>query len=384
MENQLSDRRGVLFAVAIAVVFIAACTMTGGDGRLVRAADKIYRVVTITEGLQNPWGVAFLPDNQLLVTERPGRLRRVDASGNLGQPLSGLPDIAAIGQGGLLDVVLHPEYASNSYIYISYAAEIDGGFGTRVARARLSGDELQDLQVIFKAEPGFQGGRHFGSRLLFDNDGYLFVTLGDRGHRANGQDLSTHAGSILRLNDDGSVPDDNPFTGQAGVRPEIWSYGHRNPQGMTIDRSSGRIWTHEHGPRGGDELNLIVAAANYGWPDISFGAEYGSGKAVGDGTERDDITSPLWYWVPSIAPSGLAYVDNETYAGWSNSLLVGALKFQLLTRLPLNSTGDAIDEELRFLEGELGRIRDVRVGDDGLVYLLTDAKNGGIYRLEPM
>ncbi len=381
-DHAKSDRRGMLFAVLTALIFIAACSLGGGDGRIVRAADQLFRVVTVAEGLKHPWGLAFLPDQTMLVTERPGTLRRVDGDGGVSEPLDGLADIAAVGQGGLLDVVLHPNFENNSLLYLSYAAEVDGKYGTRVARARLGEQALEQFEVIFDAVPKFSGGRHFGSRLLFDNDGYLFITLGDRGHRPNGQDLSTHPGSIVRINDDGSVPADNPFVDHDGARPEIWSYGHRNPQGMAIDRSSGRIWAHEHGPRGGDELNLIVAGANFGWADISFGAEYGSGQPVGEATESDATVAPLWYWDPSIAPSGLAYVDNDRYEPWQDSLLVGALKFELVARLTLDA--NAVTEESRFLDSQIGRVRDVRIGPDGLVYLLSDSNRGGIFRLEPM
>lgn len=384
IDYKKSDRRGMIFAVAIAIVFIAACSIGSGEGRIVRAADQLFRVVTVAEGLNHPWGLAFLPDQTMLVTERSGQLRRVDDKGAVSEPLAGLPKIAVNGQGGLMDIALHPQFKENSLIYFSFAAEVDGRSGTQVARARFLDGGLDGLEVIFDAQPKFKGGRHFGSRLLFDNDGYLFITLGDRGHRPNGQDLSTHPGSIIRINDDGSVPDDNPFVDRQGARPEIWSYGHRNPQGMAIDRASGRIWANEHGPRGGDELNLIVAGANYGWADISYGAEYSSDNAVGEATERDDTVQPLWYWVPSIAPSGLAWVDsdNDLYGGWQGSLLVGALKFQLVAQLALE--GDTVTEEFRFLESEVGRIRDIRVGPDGLVYLLSDSNRGGIFRLEPM
>jgi len=380
--NRRSDKYGTLFAFAIVVLFVGACLFNTDDGRIARASDQLFRIVTVAEGLEKPWGIAFLPDGEMLVTERAGRLRRVKPDGQLSDPLSGLPEIAATGQGGLLDVLIHPQFADNALIYLSYAAKVDGGYTTHVAQAKLTDTGLNDVSPVFQATPGFGGGRHFGSRMLFDNDGYLFVTVGDRGHRPNGQDLSTHAGSILRLHDDGSVPTDNPFVDVKDAQPEIWSYGHRNPQGLTIDRASGRIWANEHGPQGGDELNEIIRGANYGWAQISYGAEYGSDQPVGQATESDDTRQPHWYWVPSIAPSGLAWIGNDTYPGWKDSLLVGALKFQLISRLPVGANG--IDREERFLEGTLGRIRDVKLGLDGFVYLLTDKKDGGVYRLEPL
>jgi len=377
-----SDRYGALFAAAITILFIAACMATNDSTRIARAADQLFRIVTVAEGLERPWGITFLADGDLLVTERPGALRRVSKDGALSEPIAGLPAIAAIGQGGLLDVQTHPQFAENGLIYFSYAAKTEKLYSTHVARAKLLDGELGDVTVIFRAEPGFAGGRHFGSRLIFDNDGYLYVSVGDRGYRPNGQDRTTHAGSILRLHDDGSVPADNPFVDEEGVRAEIWSYGHRNPQGLTIDRDSGRIWANEHGPRGGDELNEIIRGANFGWAEVSYGEEYGTDRPVGEATERADTQQPHWFWVPSIAPSGLAWISNDVYPDWQHSLLNGALKFQLVSRLPLGA--DGIEGEERFLEGTLGRIRDVKVGPDGLVYLLTDENDGGVYRLEPL
>jgi glucose/arabinose dehydrogenase len=280
-----------------------------------------------------------------------------------------------------MDVALHPRFTDNGLVYLSYAADLPGGRGTHVARGRLQGHHLRDVEVIFRAQPGFGGGRHFGSRLLFDPDGYLFITLGDRGNRPNGQDLGNHPGSIIRLHDDGSVPDDNPFVGRAGVRPEIYTYGNRNVQGIALQPGSALIWAHEHGPQGGDELNLINAGANYGWPVITYGRNYVTGTRIGEGTSKTGMEQPVYYWVPSIAPSGMAFYDGDRFPEWQGNLLVGSLKFELLVRLELEN--GRVTHEERLLEGELGRIRDVRSGPDGYIYLLTDEPDGELVRLEP-
>ena len=340
-----------------------------------------YQVVS--DGLEHPWSVAFLPDGRFLVSERPGRLRIIEADGRLlAQPVGGLPAIEANGQGGLLDVVLHPHFTSNRWVYFSYNEAGRGGMGTAVARGRLQGMQLQDTQVLFRMSPKSSGGRHFGSRLVFDRQGYLFVTLGDRGDRPRAQDLGDHAGSVIRLHDDGTIPADNPFVGRKGTRPEIYSYGHRNIQGATLHPDTGRLWTHEHGPQGGDEINLPAAGVNHGWPVITFGVNYVIGTQIGEGTHKVGMAQPLYYWVPSIAPSGMAFYQGEAFPAWQGDLFVGSLKFGLLVRLKIHD-GEIIHEE-RLLEGELGRIRDVRVGPDGLLYLLTDASNGHLVRLRPV
>ncbi|MGI9301777.1 MAG: PQQ-dependent sugar dehydrogenase [Gammaproteobacteria bacterium] len=340
-----------------------------------------FRVVTVTDGLEHPWSLAFLPDGALLVTERPGRLRIVKDGALDPQPVAGLPKIKASGQGGLMDVATHPGFADNRLIYISYAAK-NGGTGTEVARGRLNGHQLDNVEVIFRALPKSGGGRHFGSRLLFAPDGYLYITLGDRGNRPNGQDLATHPGSIIRLKHDGGVPNDNPFAGAPGARPEIFTYGNRNVQGIALQPGTGTIWAHEHGPQGGDELNVITAATNYGWPVITYGRNYGIGTSIGEGTEKKGMAQPVHYWVPSIAPSGLAFYDGDKFPHWRGNLFVGSLKFSLLVRLELG--GGRVVVEERMLEGALGRIRDVRSGPDGYLYLLTDASNGNVVRLEPL
>lgn len=339
-----------------------------------------YQVVT--EGLEHPWSLAFLPDGRFLITERPGRLRMIESDGRLlPQVIGGLPKIEASGQGGLLDVVLHPDFKNNRWVYFSYNEAGRGGMGTAVARGRLQGMRLHDTEVLFRLAPKSSTSYHFGSRLVFDRQGHLFITLGDRGDRPRAQDLSDHAGSVIRLNDDGSIPADNPFVGLTDVRPEIYSYGHRNIQGATLDPKSGRLWTHEHGPQGGDEINLPEAGMNYGWPVITYGVNYGIGTRIGEGTEKPGMAQPLYYWDPSIAPSGMAFYQGDAFPAWRGDLFVGSLKFRLLVRLRIQD-GKVLHEE-RMLKGELGRIRDVRLGPDGLLYLLTDEDDGRLIRLTP-
>jgi len=340
-------------------------------------------VEVLTRGLEHPWSVAFLPDGRFLVTERPGRLRLIEADGTLRErPVSGLPEIAAHGQGGLLDVALHPDFSHNRWVYFSYAERAAEGVGTAVARGRLEDTALRDVQVIFRLLPKSNSGHHFGSRLVFDGAGHLFVTLGDRGDRPRAQDPNDHAGSVIRLNDDGSIPADNPFVGRAGARPEIYSYGHRNLQGATRHPQTGRLWTHEHGPQGGDEINLPEPGVNYGWPVITYGVNYVTGTRIGEGNARPGMARPLYHWVPSIAPSGMTFYDGGRYPAWRGNLFVGSLKFRLLVRLEIED-GRVVHEE-RMLEDVLGRIRDVRQGPDGLLYLLSDAADGTLARLVPV
>lgn len=368
--------------VVLASAALLACAVPAPAGALeVRTEKHALRAVTVTAGLDHPWGLAFLPGGDLLVTERPGRLRRV-AGGRL-QPaaIGGLPDIAAAGQGGLLDVALHPDFARNHLVYLTYAARGPGGVGTEVARGRLDRDRLSGLEVLFRAEPKSGGGRHFGSRLRFLPDGTFVVTLGDRGDMDRAQDLGDHAGSTIRLRDDGTVPPDNPFVARPGARPEIFTYGNRNVQGLAVHPGTGVPWAHEHGPQGGDEVNVLVAGANYGWPVITYGVNYGIGTKIGEGTHKPGMVQPVHYWDPSIAPSGMDFYTGDRFPGWRGNLFVGALKFRLLVRLELD--GERVVHEERMLEGDLGRIRDVRNGPDGFLYLLTDESDGAIVRLEP-
>ena len=381
MTNRLSSRRLTPFVIG-AIVAAAGCvsrTDAAAQGAI-RSEQATFELVTVASGLEHPWGMAFLPDESILVTERPGRVRVVRDGQLDPEPLEGVPPVYARGQGGLLDVALHPEFASNRLIYLSYAAEGDGGNSTRVARATLGDDRLENLQVIFTAEPLVRSSKHFGSRLAFDPAGRLFITVGERGQGDRAQDLGDHNGTVIRLHSDGSVPEDNPFLGTAGALPEIFSYGHRNAQGMAIHPETGSPWLHEHGARGGDEVNVVRPGVNYGWPVITYGIDY-SGAPIGEGTHKEGMAQPIYYWVPSIAPSGMAFYDGEAFPEWRGDLFVGALRSQLLARLELE--GERVVAEERLLEGAIGRIRDVEVGPDGYLYLLTDESEGGIYRLEP-
>ena len=374
-------RRRTLRALGAAMVLPAL----GPVGRA-RAADADARVnpVRVAAGLQHPWSLAFLPDGSMLVTERPGRLRRVTPDGRVSAPVAGVPTVHASGQGGLLDVVPGPGFAQDRSVFLSFAQPTRNGARTAVARGTLSADgaTLRDVSVIFAQKDDPSGGHHFGSRLVFARDGTLFVTLGDRyGHRDRAQDLDSHLGKIVRIRADGSVPPDNPFVGRAGALPEIHSLGHRNVQGAALHPETGALWSHEHGPQGGDELNLEKPGANYGWPVITHGREYVTGFRIGEGSAREGIEAPLHQWTPSIAPSGMAFLTSDRYPGWRGSLFVGALKFRLLARLELDGT--RVVREERLLAGREQRIRDVRQGPDGLLYLITDAGDGELLRLEP-
>ena len=348
------------------------------------AAAQTIKAVPVARGLQNPWSLAFLPDGRMLVTERPGRMRIVERNGKLGAPLAGLPAVVASGQGGLLDVVPDPQFVGNQLIYWSYSEAGDGAVGTAVARGKLDtqNHRITDVQVIFRQLPKVAGGNHFGSRLAFARDGRLFIGLGDRfTHKDSAQTLDNHLGKIVRIEADGRVAADNPFAGQSGARHEIWSYGHRNIQGLAIHPTTGELWATEHGPQGGDELNAIERGRNHGWPVITHGRNYGSGTKIGEGTSRADVVAPLRTWVPiSIAPSGLAFVTSDRYPGWQGSLLLGALRGQALIRLELD--GHKVVKEQLLLTELKERIRDVRQGPDGFVYVLTDNADGQILRLE--
>jgi aldose sugar dehydrogenase len=372
-----SIRFGQLLARApllLLLLTLGACA--GGQGQ-----SAEYRVVTLAEGLSHPWALAFLPDDSILISERPGRLRIFRGGVLLPDPVPGLPEIAVAGQGGLLDLALHPGFAENRWLYFTYAAAVGNGVTTRLARARFADDRLRDLEVLFTAEPASRGGRHFGSRIVFDRDGYVFLSIGDRGDMPRAQRLDDHAGTIVRLHDDGRVPADNPFAGREGARPEIYAYGVRNPQGMTLHPDTGVLWEHEHGPRGGDEINIIAAGRNYGWPVISHGIDY-SGAPIGDGIrEKEGMEQPLHHWTPSIAPSGMAFYQGDAFPEWEGDLLVGALAHRHLARLSLNADNEVVSE-VRMLEAQRHRIRDVRVRD-GRIYVLTDHDPGALLRIDP-
>lgn len=344
------------------------------------------RIVTLAPGLEHPWGLAFLPDGRMLVTERPGRLRIVSAGGGLDpRAVPGVPAVGEHGQGGLLDVALHPNFRANRLLYLSYTGEGPGGYSTEVARARFvetgGAPRLEDVRVIFRQEPRSSTGRHFGSRLVFDRQGRLYVTLGDRGDQDRAQKLGDLAGKIVRITDDGGVPADNPFRGTPGARPEIFSLGNRNVQGAALHPQTGVLWAHEHGPQGGDEVNVIRAGTNYGWPVITYGVNYIIGTKIGEGTAKPGMAQPVWKWVPSIAPSGMAFYEGDAFPKWRGNLFVGALKDEMLVRLELD--GEKVVREERMLHDKVGRVRDVRAGPDGYLYLLTDASDGALLRIEP-
>jgi glucose/arabinose dehydrogenase len=368
---------GMAFAVCCLVTGAAALAQTTEH----RSEQHAFRLETVAEGLDHPWSLAFLPGGDMLVTERSGDLRVIRAGRLDPEPIAGVPRVATRGQGGLLDVAVDPDFAENGFIYLSYSGADGRSAGTEVVRARFEGSSLSDARRIFRAEPKTRGGRHFGSRLVIDRDGYLFISLGDRGdHMKEAQNTGSHLGSIIRVNRDGSVPDDNPFAGQAGSRPEIWSYGHRNVQGMTMHPQTGAIWAHEHGPRGGDEVNIVKRGANYGWPAITYGIDY-SGAIISDKTAAPGMEQPVVYWVPSIAPSGMAFYDGEAFPEWRGDLFVGALAGRHLRRLELD--GDRVSGQEVLLNDLAERIRDVRSGPDGSLYLLTDSPRGKVLRLAP-
>jgi glucose/arabinose dehydrogenase len=374
-------------------VLLAAAGIAAGSAGTALALDKTYateavkiRVETVAQGLEHPWGLAFLPDGNMLVTERPGFLRTVTPEGKVGAAIYGVPDVDARGQGGLLDVALDPDFAENRLVYLSYAEKGDGQKnGTAVARGHLTesmSPQLQNVEVIFRQQPKEVSTLHFGSRLVFDRDGHLFIALGERSKanlRTQAQDLNSHLGKIVRIFPDGSVPEDNPFVDEDGALPEIWSYGHRNQQGAALHPETGRLWTNEHGPRGGDEVNIPEAGKNYGWPVVSYGVNYdltpvGSGKSAAPGMEE-----PIHYWRPSIGPSGMAFYTGDAISEWKGNLFVGGLAIPQLARLTLD--GDKVTGEESLLT-DLGlRIRDVRQGPDGALYLLTDSPDGEILRI---
>jgi aldose sugar dehydrogenase len=372
----------------LVTAIIAACAKSGGaDAQGGPASpqpasrEDVVRAETFASGLVHPWALEFLPDGRLLVTERPGRLRIIGTDGKLSAPLAGVPTVYAEGQGGLLDVALDPQFATTRRVYLSFAENEGELAGTAVASATLGETGLTNVQVIYRQRPKLRGAGHFGSRLVFAPDGKLFITQGDRqAYRDRAQDLTQGNGKFMRINADGTVPPDNPFVGRSDAQPEIWSYGHRNSQGATLD-ADGRLWTIEHGARGGDELNHPEAGKNYGWPLITYGRDY-SGARIGSGTARDGLEQPVYYWDPVIAPGGIAFYTGDAIAGWKGSLLIASLTPGGLVRLEL-AQGRVVKEE-RYLGDLRERFRDVKVGPDGLVYVVTDSPNGRVLRIGPI
>ncbi|MGA0559298.1 PQQ-dependent sugar dehydrogenase [Larkinella sp. VNQ87] len=341
------------------------------------------KIDTVASGLKMPWAMAFLPNGDLLVTERPGQLRLVKNGKLDPTPINGLPPILYRGQGGLLDIYLHPNYKENGWIYISYSSpkaegEAGDGANTALLRARLKDHDLIDVKVLFKAMPNVTGAPHYGGRIVFDNRGYVFLSLGERGQKEKSQDLSTDQGKVVRLHDDGRIPKDNPFVGQANARPEIWSYGHRNPQGMTIHPTTGVIWEHEHGPQGGDEVNIVEKGKNYGWPLITFGIDYDN-SIISKDTARAGLEQPVIYWKPSIAPCGMTFVTSPKFKDWNGDLLVGSMKFLYIKHCVVR--GNKIVSQETIAE-KIGRVRDLRQGPDGNIYVVLE-NSGRIVRLSP-
>lgn len=367
-----------LSSIAVATLMVA-CVLPAAQ-----IPDKAapYRLKVVAEGLEFPWSLAFLPDGRMLVTERPGRLRIIAADGQLSPPVAGVPKVFAQRQGGLLDVVLDPAFASNQWVYLSYAEPGEAGMaGTAVARGKLVGNALEAVEVIYRQFPKAEGGLHFGSRLAFAPDGTLFVTQGDRYlHKDGAQTLDNDFGKTVRINPNGSIPLDNPFVKTPGARPEIWSYGHRNMQGAAIHPTTGALWTHEHGAMGGDEINVDMAGRNYGWPVITWGVNY-DGKPIGIGSEKPGMEQPLTYWKPSIAPSGMAFYTADKFPAWRGNLFVGSMKFGYLNRIELD--GSKVLAEHKLLTEVDQRIRSVRQGLDGYLYITTDSPQGRVLRLEP-
>jgi aldose sugar dehydrogenase len=373
--------------LALCLAPLASPALAQSD--VVKSEKADFRVETVASGLEHPWSLTFLPDGRMLVTERPGRLRILDKGGKLSPPVEGVPAVAAVGQGGLLDIVLASDFAQSRTVYFSFAeprgsAGAVNPNGTSLASARFLEEggnaKLADVNVIFRQEPAIEGGFHFGSRIAIARDGTLFLTTGERNLKTPAQDLTGHLGKVIRVRADGSVPPDNPFVGSKDAKPEIWSYGHRNIQAAAIHPASGKLWIVEHGPKGGDEINVPEKGKNYGWPVIGYGVDY-SGAKIHESTHKDGMEQPIYYWVPSIAPSGMAFYTGDAFPGWKGNLFVGALVLTHLNRLELD--GEKIIKEERLLT-DLGlRIRDVRQAPDGTLWLLTDARDGKVLHIVP-
>lgn len=368
-------------------IFFIQCTEGNNTDQTQENSSDVYKsnsgisftVDILAENLENPWGLEFLPDGRVLICERPGRLRIFENGRLSPRPVDGLPEVWAHGQGGLLDVVMHPDYENNGWLYIAYSALGQGNRGNlAISRARLDGNRLVDVEKIFHGQPFTDRRHHFGTRLVFDDDGYLFFAIGDRGQQDFAQNLNNHNGKVLRINDDGSVPDDNPFVGQAEALPEIWAFGSRNIQGMAIHPVSRDIWSHEHGPKGGDEINIVQKGVNYAWPKATFGVNY-NGTVISEHTTWPGTSDPLHVWTPSIAPCGMDFVTSDRYPQWENNILIGALAGQHIHRLELD--GDEVVGSEKLLQG-FARFRQVKQGPDGYIYVLTEGP-GLFFRLVP-
>jgi glucose/arabinose dehydrogenase len=380
MQRRISILR---FACLLSV----ACAPSGPAQRSPNPTpiEGTLRVDTVASNLAQPWGFEFLPDGRMLVTEKGGRLRVVARDGRVSEPLTGVPVVRAVGQGGLLDIAVDPDFATNNTIYLSYSEPGDGAAagaaGTALARARLGATGLDDVRVIYHQEPKVTGGNHFGSRIAFGRDGTIFVTQGDRfNFRDQAQDLTSGLGKVVRLNRDGTIPRDNPFVGRSDARPEIWSYGHRNVQAAAVHPETGQLWTVEHGAAGGDELNHPEAGKNYGWPVITYGRDY-NGMRIGEGAEKAGMEQPVYYWDPVIAPSGMTFYTGDKYPEWRGNAFVGGLASMALVRLVIEN--GRVTKEERYLHSLGARIRDVKQGPDGFLYLITDSGSGRLLRVRP-
>jgi len=371
--------KSTFLAVIMTCLYVACMGQTPPNGPEVTEPEwDNYNIETVVDDLKVPWGLTFLPDGSMLITERSGEL--IHFKNGEKTMIGGVPEVRAKGQGGLLDITLHPDYSSNGWIYLSYSSEEGPGDGahTAISRAKLQGDQLTGLEVLYKATPNTEAGQHYGSRIVFDRDGYLFFSIGERGnHQENPQDITRDGGKVYRLKDDGSIPEDNPFINDAGAKKAIYSYGHRNPQGMILHPDTGEIWVNEHGPRGGDEINVVQAGANYGWPEISYGINY-DGTILTEDTAKPGMMQPLYYWVPSIAPSGFAVVTGENYPAWKGDLLVGSLSFAYLEKLTLE--GNKVTKREKIIDG-MGRVRNVVLGPDGYIYAGIEGE--GIVKIVP-
>lgn len=378
MRQSAPRHRPVRTPLLLSGCLVAGCSPGGAQPRT--SQEHAFRVVEVASGLAHPWGIAFLPDGGMLVTERPGRLRLIPAGGGPATTITGVPAVRAGGQGGLLDVELHPDFATNRLVYLTWSRPGPGGATTALGRGRLEGAALTGFEELLVADAWSTSGSHFGSRIVFDRAGHLFIGIGDRGTMEDAQDRSNHAGTILRLHDDGRAPADNPFAGRTDVRAEIYAWGIRSPQGMALHPETGELWENEHGPRGGDEVNIIRAGRNYGWPTITYGVNY-DGSAISREQARPGMEQPVTYYVPSIAISGMTFYTGDRFPRWRGNLFVGALAGQQVRRLVLD--GDRVTHQEIMLSDLRQRVRQVKQGPDGLLYLLTDEANGAVLRLEP-